>query len=200
MAQLQVVAPGARASDDTPSSAERSDDDLMLLARGGVLSAFDTLMRRHQRVALAVAHRHAGDLQVADDIVQEAFVEVYRAAQRYRPENKFRAFLLRIVIQRARMARRKNRRSRLVLGPLPETSVAPLGEAQVLATERQREVQRAVDSLPERQRAVVALRFGADLSHAELAQTLRIPEGTARSRLFTALRTLRKKLGGLGHE
>lgn len=194
MAHLRSIASSA------PADADRSDDDLMLLARGGMLSAFDALMRRHQRVALAVAHRQVGDLQVADDVVQEAFVEVYRAAKRYRPENKFRAFLLRIVIQRARMARRKARRSRLVLGPMVEIATPALAESQLLASERQKEVQRAIDGLPARQRAVVSLRFGADLSHAEIAEILSIPEGTARSRLFAALGTLRKKLRGTSHE
>lgn len=195
MPELRVIV-----SPKAESTPHRSDDDLMLLVRGGVETAFDVLIRRHERAALAVAHRHAGDLQLAGDVVQEAFLELYRARDRYRPEGKFRPFLLRIVLQRSRMARRKARRSRLVFGLVPEVAVAATLEAEVLAQQRQREIQVAVNRLPEHHRAVIALRFGADMTHAQLAETLRIPEGTARSRLFHALGSLRTKLRGLTHE
>ncbi len=195
MSELRVMA-----SPNVESTPQRSDDDLMLLVRGGVDAAFDTLIQRHRRAALAVAHRHAGDLQLVEDVVQEAFVEVYRARARYRPEGKFRPFLLRIVLQRSRMARRKARRMRLVFGTVPEVAVASTIEAEVLAQQRQREIQITVNKLSEHHRAVIALRFGADMTHAQLAETLKIPEGTARSRLFHALKSLRTKLQGMTYE
>lgn len=169
----------------------------MLLVRGGMQPAFDVLVRRYQSRALQVAIRQLGSPSLAEDAVQEAFVELYRYVPRYRPEGKLRPLLFRIVTNRARMARRSWKRARLLLQAPPERSVEPVAEAQILAQEYRREIIRAMSTLPERYRSVVTLRFGADLDYAEISETLQIPVGTVKSRMFTALGKLRKKLKGV---
>ena len=193
--------PSRRSARDRPAAyglaqecSAPSDDQLMVAARAGDRSAFDTIIRRHQQIALALARRHVGDPHLAEDVVQDAFVELYRVLPRYRPQGKLRAFLLRIVLSRAKMARRSAARARLVLEPVTDPQVRPEVTDAILTAERQRVLQRAIDKLPEAQRAVIALRFGSGLSHAETAQVLRIPEGTVKSRLFNALKRLRRTL------
>jgi len=178
----------------------RSDDDLMLLARGGVSSAFDALVRRHQAAVLGLARRVVGDPATAEDVAQESFVDLHASLETYEPRGKLRAYLLRVTLNRARRSRRGAARSPITLGPVPEVATSPEGEARILAEERQVEVQRAVDRLPRRQREVLALRFGAGLPHAEIAEVLGVPVGTVKSRLYHALRKLRPRLGELEHD
>ncbi|MEQ9501406.1 MAG: sigma-70 family RNA polymerase sigma factor [Deltaproteobacteria bacterium] len=189
--RLQVVLPKPEPRD------ERSDDDLMLLARAGVRSAFDTLIRRHRQTAVGVAYRYVGSASAAEDVVQEAFVDLYRALDRYRPEGKLRAYLLRIVVNRARMARRRSTRFSYEVELDDQGQVDARAEARVLELERQRLLQSHVDALPARLRDVVALRFGGDLTQEEVAQVLGIPRGTVKSRTTKALAVLRKKLRGM---
>ncbi len=189
--RLQVVLPKPEPRD------ERSDDDLMLLARAGVRSAFDTLIRRHRTTAVGVAYRYVGSASAAEDVVQEAFVDLYRARDRYRPEGKLRAYLLRIVVNRARMARRRSARFAYEVELDGQGQIDARAEARVLELERQRLLQLHVDALPARLRDVVALRFGGDLTQEEVAHVLGIPRGTVKSRTTKALAVLRKKLRGL---
>lgn len=188
------VLPGGK--DDASRQEKRSDDDLMLLARGGSEGAFDALVRRHQRRVLEVAKKQVGSASLAEDVAQEAFVELYRYLDRYRPEGKLRVLLFRIVMNRCRMAQRSARRSRLVLGEIPERSVAPMAEDEVLRRERRQELSRAIDGLTPPLKSVVTLRFAADLTHPEIAEVLDIPVGTAKSRLFHGLAKLRESLKG----
>lgn len=175
---------------------DRSDDDLMLLARGGVEEAFDALVRRHQGRVLQIAKKFLGSNALAEDAAQDAFVELYRYLPRYRPDGKLRVLLYRITINRCRMSARTTRRSRLVLTDPPERSVEAVAEDRVLRREKQREVQRAVDQLTPTLRSVVTLRYAGDMTQPEIAEALDIPVGTVKSRLFHGMKKLRALLEG----
>ncbi len=183
---------------DRPALVDRTDDELMLIARGGIESAFDVLVERYQRRLARTAHRYVGDLQATEDVVQETLLDMYRHLPRYRPEGRFKALLFRSLLNRARMARRSWWRSRLDLKTEgPEGFIDAQAEERVLERERQREIQRAIDVLPDHYRRVVALRYGADLDYAEIAETLDVPLGTVKSRMSTAHRKMAKRLEGL---
>ncbi len=183
-------------ADPAAPYANRSDDDLMLLARGGVEPAFDALVRRHQGRVLQIAKKFLGSSALAEDAAQDAFVELYRYLPRYRPDGKLRVLLYRITINRCRMSARTTRRSRLVLTEPPERSVPAEAEDTVLRRERQRDVQAAVDQLTPALRSVVTLRYAGDLTQPEIAEALDIPVGTVKSRLFHGLKKLRGLLEG----
>src|SRR5947208_14184020 len=105
---LQVVSTvpppaGVRGVDGQPT---RSDDDLMLLARGGMMDAFDELVRRHQGRVLRVAARRLARRELAPDVAQNAFLDLYRALPRYQPRGRFEAYLFRAVVNQCRMAER----------------------------------------------------------------------------------------------
>ncbi len=172
------------------------DDDLMRLVRKGHEGAFAALVRRHQGTAMQVAIRHMGNVQSAEDVVQDSFLELLRCAPKYQSLGKFKIFLFRIVVSRARMAHRSWYRARLLLTTPPDQPQAPVAEALLLEEEHRQEVHRAISKLPERYRAVVTLRFGAGLSYREVAETLQVPVGTVKSRMPVALARLKAKLKG----
>ncbi|HEY3353149.1 MAG TPA: sigma-70 family RNA polymerase sigma factor [Polyangia bacterium] len=169
----------------------RADDDLMLLARGGVTAAFDTLVRRHQQRVLRVAFKYLGIAAPVRDVAQNAFLEVYRALPHYEPRGRFASFLYRVLLNQCRIeVRRRRSHDEAVRASYEEPAPPPRSDDEVLAGERRREVERAVARLSPKLRDVVVLRFGADLSHPEIAEALHIPVGTAKRRLFDALEKL----------
>jgi RNA polymerase sigma-70 factor (ECF subfamily) len=188
--ELSIVSPAPK--EPARRLAERSDDELMLLARGGLDDAFDTLIRRHQRPVLRVALRYLGEAALSADVAQNTFVALLRALPDYRANGQFKAFLYRILLNQCRMARRSERSLQRVID---QASNATLQVAhEVLFREQRRDVERALLRLSDKLREVVVLRFGADFNYDEIGETLRIPTGTVKRRLFTAKAKLREML------
>lgn len=177
--------------------ADRADDELLVLARGGAVAAFEELIRRHQVSALRIATKWLGDAAAGKDAVQNTFEQIYRALPRYRCEGRFVGYLHRVLINECRMARRSSIRYRRRVAELdaPEPAAhAPASEGDLLARERRREVDAALQQLSDSMRDVVVLRFTEDLSYQEIAEVLDLPVGTVKSRLFTGLKKLRALL------
>lgn len=177
------------------STDARSDDDLVLLARANVPGAFSALVARHQRRALRVAGRQLGPgaRHGAADVVQNTFVDIYRALPRYQPMGRFSSYLFRVLLNQCRMAQRSARieaRKRELVETAP--AVEPPHEAAVLARERERDTEAALARLGTKLRDVVVLRYTGELSYDEIAVALEIPQGTVKRRLFDAMKTLRK--------
>lgn len=171
---------------------ERTDDELMLLARGGVDHAFDVLVRRHQARVLRLAYRYLGETALAADVAQNTFVALLAALPQYRARGKFTSYLYRISLNQCRIARRSARTEVRALDAV-STSQA-LSPADVLLRERRRDVEDALRTLSDKLRDVVLLRFGAELSYDEIAETLGVPIGTVKRRMFDAMAKLRATL------
>lgn len=183
----------------SPPLSARSDDELMLLCRGGQRAAFAELFRRHQDVALRVAYRSTGDVTAAQDVVQDAFVNLYNARERYQAQGKFVGYLCRIITNEARMLHRKRgtaKKGALTLRASDAPGAAPPPDDTILNNERQRDLSRALETLSDKIRPVLALRYGAEFSTQEIADSLEIPVGTVKSRLFHGLAQLKSALGG----
>jgi RNA polymerase sigma factor (sigma-70 family) len=181
------------------------DAELIERARRGDIVAYEELVRIYQDVAVRTAHllAPAGD---AEDAAQEAFVKAHAALATFRRGAPFRPWLLRIVANEARNRRRSaGRRAGLALRAAEDrrsVGAAPSPESAVLAHEARVELLRALETLRDEDRDVVAARYLLDLSEAETAETLGIPRGTVKSRLSRALARLRANLaadGGSGH-
>ncbi len=185
------LAVATRSGEGEGALAELDDDALMLLARDSTPEAFDTLVRRHQAKVLRVAFRYLGETSLAADAAQNAFVAVYRGLPQYRASGKFTAFLYRVLLNQCRMARRSAATESRVLIELWSRGEA---ESREVPRHEQRDVEAAVRELSPKLRDVVLLRFGADLGHDEIAETLDIPVGTAKRRLFVAMAKLRRTL------
>ena len=173
------------------------DDELVERARNGDVDAFAGLVTRHQPLALRVAYALVGD--EAPDVVQDAMVKAYRNLHRFRPGGPFRAWLMRIVTNEASNRRRSaGRRAQLALRVHRETSsggTALSPEDLAVAHERQQMLASAVGRLPAMDRRVIALRWFAELSEAEMATALDCAPGTVKSRVSRALERLRREIG-----
>jgi len=174
---------------------EREDDELMLMARGGVAEAFDVLVRRHQRSALGIARMELGSVDLAKDAAQNAFVQLYRFLPRYEPRGKFKAFLHRVLLNNCRMLRRSaGRGSRFELDveemELADAEAPP--DDELARRERWRRVERALARLSPKLRMVLTLRFSDGLSYEEIADVAGVSVGTVKSRLFNGIQKLRE--------
>jgi RNA polymerase sigma-70 factor (ECF subfamily) len=176
-------------------------DDTALVERAqqGDVVAYEELMQRYQAIAFRVAFVVAGDPTEAEDAVQEGFVRAWYGLPRFRPGSPFRPWLLRIVANQARNRRRSaGRRANLALrsgGRHASGDATPSPEEAAIAHDRRRRLLEAVNSLPERDRLVIAYRYFEDLSEAEAAVALGCAPGTVKSRLSRALGRLRERIG-----
>ena len=179
---------------------EPSDTDLMAeLARGDV-AALAPLITRHQPRVLSLAYRMLGRWDQAEDVGQEAFLRVVRAAGSYRPTAQFTTWLYRIVVNLCLDAKRRSARDP---GELAESVAAASGDnpqADAEAREQAAFIRGAVDSLSDRQRTVVILHRYHGLSHQEVAEATGWSVSAVESLLVRAYANLRKSLAGLEKE
>lgn len=191
-----VALPWAPTAPRRVAMSERPADekDLVLAAQRGVREAFSELVRRHQRRAYAVARSIVINHEDAEDAVQEAFLHAYKAIGRFLPDQAFGAWLHRIVANAALdVTRRRKVRD---ADELPETVASPFRDPAE-GGELRRRLTEALETLPERQRAVIVLHDVQGFKHAEIGKMLDIPEGTARSDLHYARSHLRQVLGSV---
>lgn len=168
------------------------DDALMRRVADGDTQAFAQIIRTYQGRLVRFAARFLGDADAAQDAAQEAFVRLWRLRARYQPRGCLQAYLLRTIrsvcLDYARAARPWEGLDAECeqATPGPETLAQQNSLADAVA--------RAVQSLPERQRAVFILSQYEGLSYAEIAEVLACPVGTIASRKHQATETLRRKL------
>jgi RNA polymerase sigma-70 factor, ECF subfamily len=173
-----------------------SDEALARRAQAGDADAFATLVVRYQRAVLNLAYRMLGDVQEAEDVAQDVFIRAYQSLGRFDPSRRFFSWLYRIAVNRCLSYRDRARHDTLDASHSALPDGAPSPEQQAAQHETQAAIRQAIAALPEHERAVVALRYGADLSYEEIAATLRLPLGTIKTRLFRA----RQRLAGLIEE
>src|SRR4051812_22956572 len=151
---------------------ETTESSLIERARAGDVDAFARLVEAHRSVALRVAYAIAGP--DAEDAAQEAFIKAYRNLDRFRAQSAFRPWLLTIVANEARNGRRSaGRRGNLTLRVAARREAdAASAEDEALRAAGRQVLLDALATLGERDREIVALRFFAGLSEAEMAAAL----------------------------
>jgi len=177
------------------STAEgRADEvDLVRRARKGSSGAWEDLVRLHQEPLFRLAYLLLGDAEEAEDVAQEAFLRAYRSLERYDTERPLRSWLLSIAANLARNRRRSAGRYLAAVrrwfksGPAPGPGI----EEQSIQNLESQDLWRAIRHLDLMDQQVVYLRYFFELSTEEVAEILRIPEGTVKSRLHRALQRLR---------
>jgi len=184
--------------------AEADDTDLLRVAREGDATAFDTLIRRHDRFLYRVARSILLDDYEAEDVVQETFIKAFKRLMDFRGEASLSTWLTRIALNEA-LARKRRHRITVELEALQqpgtqiETSamIAPAQGPEVTAAQNQirRLLERAIDGLPDSLRTVFVMRDVEELSTAEAARLLGLGEPTVKTRLHRARRMLRQILG-----
>ena len=167
-----------------------SDEQLILELQQGSDGAFTELFLRYRERVYAFFRRRINDAAQAEELSQETFLAVLRAATRYEPRATFRAYLFGIAFNLLAAHRRKSTSAPMSSTSTPDEVSAASGTdpATVMC------VRQAVERLEATEREVLLLREFEELSYEEIAKILRAPVNTVRSRLFRARMALREIL------
>lgn len=174
-------------------------EDLIRRCKQGDKLALEALIRRYQTYVFRLCCLVMRNEQDAEDMTQETFLRACRALPRYqsREGSSFEAWLYRIAVN---CCRSRMRRKWYQMLPWPEPAPQIMAEPdeqperRVEQNEWRAEILDAIDSLGDKHRMVVVLRYYAGMSNEEIAEALGLPSGTVRSRLFTARERLRQVL------
>ena len=158
------------------------------MTRDSGAEAFDRLYSEHAAGLLGFLTYQTGDRALAEDIVADTFERVLTSRSGWRGRSNEKTWLYAIAMNRMRdLARRRGAESRA----LERASSTPVVYDQLGAVADRDLLQRGLQALSEEERAVVALRFGADLTLAEIAELLKERQSTVEGRLYRGLRRLR---------
>jgi RNA polymerase sigma factor (sigma-70 family) len=176
--------------------AHLSDEALLALVARRDEAALAALYDRFGRVAYGLAVRVLRDRSLAEDAVQEAFMTVWRTADRYvASRSKASSWILTFVHRRAvDLVRREERRRAEPLEHAPAGDSAPSSDEEAWLRLRRERVQQALHALPDQQREALELAYFGGFTQSELAERLGEPLGTIKSRMFTGLARLRELL------
>ena len=176
-----------------------ADEELMYRVHAGEMAAFEVVFDRHVAAAYSLAHRVCGRSAMAEDAVQEAFLSLWRARDRYDPaRGSVRAWVLSAVRNRALDALRRERaKAGRDVSDDASADLVPAPERTELEAERRdqgRRISDALDSLPSEQRQVIELAYFGGLTHTEIARNLSLPAGTVKGRMRLGLTRMRALL------
>jgi RNA polymerase sigma-70 factor, ECF subfamily len=180
-----------------------ADEDLMEMVREGHARAFEVVFDRHAGPAFSLAYRMCGRRARAEEVVQEAFLSIWRSGTRYdRTRGSVRSWILSTVHNRAVDAiRREVAKEARDVGDehlAERVPSAELIEAEVERRDDAHRVRMALSDLPSDQRRVIELAYFGGFSHTQIADILELPAGTVKGRMRLGLAKLRLSLGAEG--
>ena len=175
---------------------------LVQRARGGDVRAFERLYRQHIGSVYGLCLRMTRDPAGAEDCAQEAFLNAWRALQRFETRSSFGTWLHRIAVNVV-LSRRRKAATQAELPPLPadpdDEPVEATGEWTLDTPVEEREIEAAVAGLPDGARDALVLCGIYGYSHPEAAQMLGVAEGTCKAQLHRARALLRVRLQPESH-
>jgi RNA polymerase sigma-70 factor (ECF subfamily) len=202
MPTSSALRPARRSHPTGPELAGIADEDLMVRIHSGDAAAFELVFDRHCDAAFSLAYRMCGRRATAEDIVQEAFLSLWRSGARYDDtRGTVRSWVLGVVHHRAvdlfrkdstRTGRDVSDDEALERRPAPENTARDAGRRDEAAA-----IRTALRDLPDDQRHVIILAYFGGYTHSEIAAMLQIPAGTVKGRMRLGMRKLRLSLGAL---
>jgi len=177
-----------------------ADEELMQLIYRSSADAFEVLYDRHADAAFSLALRICRQRAMAEDVVQEAFLSLWRSRARYdRNRGSVRTWVLGVVHNRAIDAiRRRTVRDRGIVhddSAHERVASTEFTDVEVARREEAREVRDALDRLPDEQSKVIELAYFGGLTHVQIASMLDTPVGTVKGRMRLGLSKMRMTLG-----
>ena len=178
------------------------DEELMVLVADHDADAFEVVYDRHGSAAYSLAYRTTGQQALAEEVVQDAFMTVWRMGLRYRPERgSLRSWLLSIVHHRAIDALRRaavhDRRRAFAEFDTEGQEASERTDLEVMRGMEGQEVREALAALPPEQLRVIELAYFGGFTHTEIAGMLELPLGTVKGRMRLGLEKLRQLLEGV---
>jgi RNA polymerase sigma-70 factor (ECF subfamily) len=178
-----------------------ADEELMQLVGEARVDAFEAVYDRHSGAAFSLAYRIVGNRVTADDVMQEAFMSIWRSRDRYEPERgSLRSWILGIVHHRALDVLRRNSvhdRRRASAEGLEEThEAAERTDVEVARRDEARAIRAAIEELPDKQGQVIQLAYFGGFTQTQIADMLEMPIGTVKGRMRLGLEKLRGHFTG----
>jgi RNA polymerase sigma-70 factor, ECF subfamily len=179
---------------------ELADEELMHLVRQGQARAFEVIFDRHGGPSFSLAYRMCGRRALAEEVVQEAFLSLWRSSARYDClRGSVRSWVLAAVRNRAIDALRRGAVSDRLNADgehiAESVAASERTEAEVVRREESREIRGVLGALPAAQRQVIELAYFGGFSHSEIATMLELPIGTVKGRMRLGLTKMRVALG-----
>ena len=192
---------------ERPGGGDRSTDvDLMALVRAGEASGLEQLYDRYSRPAYSLARRILGDAGLAEDVLQEVFMALWRQPAKYDPSRGgFSSWLLAMTHHKAVDSVRREETLRRRRAKAAEDDETLIGEAgggpdiddQVLTSLQRDGVRRALRELPQVQREALTLAYFGGYTQREIAGLTATPLGTVKTRMLAGMRRMRDGLDGV---
>lgn len=176
-----------------------ADEELMHLVRGGDARSFEVIYERHSGAAFSLAYRIMGTRPGAEEVLQEAFVSIWRSGGRYdRSRGSVRTWVLGIVHNRAidgiRRATVHDRRRASDEGISERLESGERVDVEAVRREESGVIREALGTLPPEQTQVIELAYFGGFTHTEIAEMLQIPVGTIKGRMRLGLEKMRRHL------
>ena len=181
-------------------SPDDSSKRLIERLKAGDEQAFEEFVTEYRERVYRVAWRVVRDDEAAEDVAQEAFIKVFRHIGRFEGRSSLYTWLYRITVNIAlNRLKRDKFRNMLPLGDLPRPDKRASSDPAraALSSEIRERIDKAVLTLPDKQRAVFVLKFFEGLTHSEIAETVGCSERTSKANYFHAIRKLRVQLEDL---
>lgn len=178
---------------------KNNENELMSRLASGDMAALGEIVKRHQDRVLAVAYRFLNDWVKSEDIAQETFLRVYKAADKYTPQAKFTTWLYRIV---SNLCLDERRRQFKAPAPIEQAGSVATNGSEVDTAERKETIEivkKAILELPDRQRLAVILHRYENLSYDQICGATDWTKSAVESLLVRAYANLREKLGKIGN-
>jgi RNA polymerase sigma-70 factor (ECF subfamily) len=182
-----------------PSFRDLADEDLMQLVQRAEASAFEVVYDRHAGAAFSLAYRMCGARQLAEEVVQEAFLSIWRSGARYdRARGSVRTWILGITHHRAIDVLRRgvvqDRHRASDEGIEERFEASERTDVEVARREEALEVRGALDVLPDEQRRAIELAYYGGFTQSEIAEMLGVPIGTVKGRMRLGMEKMRDRL------
>ncbi len=183
------------------------DQKLIARARNGDQKAYEELMIKYRNLVYHVMIKMVRNPQEAEDLLQEAFITAFKALASFNEEYAFSTWLMKIATNNCiDFLRKKKLKTFSIDEPvkykedqvkIEVPDVDPTPEKYLLAEERSKILDDAIQSLPPRYRHVIVLRHKEEKSYEEISDILKLPLGTVKARIFRAREMLNKKVKDL---
>lgn len=158
----------------------------------GQVDQYEILVKKYQNPIFKVILKIVDNYHDAKDLTQDVFVKTFESLQQYNPQYKFFSWIYRIAINEALLFVKRKKKFQQIEEIKDHTYHLP--EQLPDYESRDKLLSTSINKLAESYKAVILLKYYSDLSYAEIAETLGLPEKTVKSRLFDARKILREKL------
>ena len=182
-----------------------TDEALISAIAGGAVWAMEPLYQRYSRILYSLAYRMVSDHQVAEDLIQEAFLSVWRRATSYSPQSgAVRSWLVSIVHHRTidylRAVRRRSSMKETTWEEVEqdERMAFPDVWEEAWRSVQSAQVRAALMNIPTEQRMVIELAYFQGWTHSEISEGCQIPLGTVKARMRLGLQHLKRELAQMG--